>query len=77
MDHDTSLSYPDFNEIFNIHTNDNAFQLGAVISQKFKYTVLYSRKITASQQGYTVTEKELHIIKQILKEFRTILLGHK
>ena len=30
------LTYPDFNKTFKIHTNDIAFQLGEVISQKEK-----------------------------------------
>ena len=33
MARDTSLTYTDFNEIFKIHTDASAFQLGAVISQ--------------------------------------------
>ena len=33
---DTLLTYPDFNETFNIHTDASAFQLGSVISQKDK-----------------------------------------
>ena len=53
---DTLLTYPDFNEAFKIHTNDIAFQLGAVITQKGKPIALYSRKMTDSQQRYTVTE---------------------
>ena len=49
------LAYTDFNETFKIHTNDIAFQLGAVISHKGKHIAFYSRKITDSQQGYTAT----------------------
>ena len=47
---DTLLAYPCFNEIFKIHTNGSAFQLGGVISQKGKPIDLYSRKLTDAQQ---------------------------
>ena len=51
--------------------------LGAVISQKGKPITFYSRKLTDSQKSYTVTEKELLIIVETLKEFRTLLLGQR
>ena len=53
------LTYPDFIEAFKIYTNDSAFQLGAVISQKGKPIAFYSRKLTDTQQRYTVIEREL------------------
>ena len=40
VDRKTLLTYPDFNEIFKIHTNARAFQLEAVISYKGKPTYL-------------------------------------
>ena len=43
MTRDTLLTYPDFNETFKIHTNDNAFQLGSVISHKGNPIDFYSR----------------------------------
>ena len=64
---DTSLTYPDFNETFKIHTNDSAFQLGAVISQKGKPITFYSIKLTDSQRWYTVTERELISVVETLK----------
>ena len=48
------FTYPDFNETFKIHTNASTFELGAVISQKYKPIALYSRKPTDDQQRYTV-----------------------
>ena len=59
MAHDTLLTYPDFNETFNIHTNDSAFKLEEVISQKGRLIALYGRKLTDTQKKYTVTGKEL------------------
>ena len=52
---DTLWTYPDFIEIFKIHTNASAFQLGAVIIHKVKPIVFYSIKLTGAQQRYTVT----------------------
>ena len=43
--HDTLSTYPYFNETFQTHTDASAFQLGAVISQKGKPIVFYSRKL--------------------------------
>ena len=74
---DTLLNYPDFNEIFKIHTDASTFQLGAVIIQKCKPIAFYSRKLTDTQQRQTVTEREILSIIEALKEFRTILLGQK
>ena len=77
MARDTLLTYPDFHEKYKIHTDASAFHLGAVVSQKGKPIVFYSRKLTDTQHWYTVTERELLSIVETLKEFRTILLGRK
>ena len=53
----TLLNYPDFNENFKIHTNASEFQLGVVISQKVKPIAFYSKKLTNTQQRYTVIER--------------------
>ena len=77
MDRNSLLTYPDFNENFKIYTNASDFKLGAVILQKGKPIAFYSRKRTESQQRYKVTERELLIISETMKSFRTILLGQK
>ena len=77
MARDTLSTYPYFNETFKIHTNAGAFQLGAVISQKGNLITFCSRKFTDCQQRYTVTDREILIIVETMKEFRTILLGQK
>ena len=41
----TLLSYPNFNEPFEIHTDASKLQLGAVISQNNKLVAFYSRKL--------------------------------
>ena len=53
---DTLLTYLNINETFKIHTDASAFQLGAIIIQKGNPVAFYSRKLTDSQQQYTVTE---------------------
>ena len=75
--HDNLSTYLDFNKTFKIYTNDRAFQLGAVIIQKVKPIYFYSRKMTDTQQRYTVTDRELPSIVETLKEFRNILNGNK
>ena len=74
---DTLLTYTDYYKAFKIHTDTSAFQLGTVISQKGKPINFYSRKLTDSQQRYTVTERELLSIVETLKEFITVLRGQK
>ena len=74
---ETLLSYPDFNESFEIHTDASKLQLGAVISQQGKPVAFYSRKLNSAQVNYTTTERELLSIVETLKEFRNILLGQR
>ena len=73
----TSLTYPDFNATFKMHTDVSKLQLGEVISQKGKPIDLYSRKLTDSKKSYTVTGKDLPNIDETLKELRNILLVQK
>ena len=75
MARDTSLTYPNFNETFNIHTDAIYFQLGAVIIQKVKPIAFHSRKLTDAHKRFTVIEKDVLIIVETLKEFRTLLLS--
>ena len=67
MNHDTLLTYPDFNEEFKVHTNYSDFKLGAFISQKGEPIAFYSIKLTESPKGYTVTEKEILSTVETLK----------
>ena len=71
------LAYPNFNELFEIHTDASAYQLGSVISQKGRPIAFYSRKLTPAQKNYTTTERELLAIVETLKEFKNILLGQR
>ena len=77
MAKETLLHYPNFNKEFEIHTDASKYQIGAVITQGNKPVAFYSRKLRDGQHNYTTTERELLAIVETLKEFRTILLGHK
>jgi transposase InsO family protein len=77
MAKETLLHYPDFNKPFEIHTDASHYQIGAVITQDNKPIAFYTRKLRDGQHNYTTTERELLAIVETLKEFRTILLGHK
>ena len=56
MEFSTLLNYPYFNKQFEIHTDDRNLELGVVISQEVKPIAFYSRKLTGTPKGYTVTE---------------------
>ena len=71
------LAYPNFNELFEIHTDASAYQLGSVISQQGQLIAFYLCKLTPAQQNYTTTERELLAIVETLKEFKNILLGQR
>ena len=45
------ITYPNFNEVFEIHTDVSDRQLGAVISQNGKPLAFYSRKLSGAQRN--------------------------
>src|SRR5687767_13360744 len=56
---ETLLAYPNFSEIFEIHTDASLYQLGTCITQKGKPTAFYSRKLNPAQTRCITTEREL------------------
>lgn len=48
---ETLLMYPNFDEVFEIHTDASKTQLGSVISQNGKPIAFYSRKLNPAQQN--------------------------
>src|SRR5687767_6344003 len=74
---ETLLAYPNFSEVFNIHTDASLTQLGACISQNGRPIAFYPRKLNPAQTRYTTTERELLSVVEVFKEFRSILLGQQ
>ncbi len=72
---ETVLAYPDFLKHFEIYTDTSSTQLRAVITQDNRPIVFFSRKLSKTQQKYSVTEIELLAIVETLKEFKGILWG--
>jgi hypothetical protein len=70
------LTFPDFSQPFEIHTDASALQLCAVVAQNKKPIAFSSRKLNPAQRRYTTTEREFLAIVETLKEFLTILLGY-
>ncbi|POM60986.1 Pol protein [Phytophthora palmivora] len=64
------LSFPDFTKPFEIYADASGKQLGGLIQQDRKLIAL-----TPAQQNYTTTDLELLSVVEILKEYRTMLLG--
>ena len=82
---DTLLTYADHNKTFKIETDASDYQLGGRIFQMHYDDVLekeverdvafYTCKLNSAQKNYTTIEKELLSVVEILKEFRSTLLG--
>jgi hypothetical protein len=71
----TVLAYPDFSKPFEIYTDTSSTQLGAVITQDNRPIAFFSRKLSKTQQKYSVTEIEILAIVETLKEFKGMLWG--
>ncbi len=72
---ETVLAYPDFSKPFEIYMDASSMQLGAVITQDNMPIAFFSRKLSETQQKYSVTEIELLAIVETLKEFKGMLWG--
>ena len=72
---DVMLAYPDYTKVFEVYTDASDTQLGAVITQGNRPIAFFSRKLSTTQQKYSVTEIELLAIVETLKEFKGMLWG--
>ena len=77
MAQDTLLVYPKYGQPFDIHTDASNLQIGVVVSQEGNPIAFFSRKFNDAQTRYTTTEQELLAIVEILKSFRSMLLGQQ
>ena len=59
---DAILHYLDFNKEFDIHTNSSNCLIWAIISQKGRPVVYYSKKLIETQQTYLKTDQEFLVI---------------
>lgn len=74
---DVLLAYPNYDEVFEIYTDASTRQLGAVITQNGRILAFFSRKLSDTQQKYSITELELLSIVECLKEFKGMLWGQR
>ncbi|KAI5152754.1 hypothetical protein ENBRE01_2980 [Enteropsectra breve] len=73
----TLITVPDYQQNFIMDTDASALAIGATLFQKQGVIGIYSKKLTASQQNYSNTERELLAIVEALKYFRTLIYGTK
>jgi hypothetical protein len=72
---ETVLVCPNFLKPFGIYTDASSMQFGAVITQDNRPIAFFSRKLSKTQQKYSVTEIVLLVIVETLKEFKGMLWG--
>ncbi len=64
---ETVSAYPNFSKPFEIYTDTSSPQVGAVITQDKRPIVFFGRKLSKTQQKYSVMEIELLAIVETLK----------
>ncbi|OWZ16640.1 Pol Polyprotein [Phytophthora megakarya] len=69
------LSFPYLDKPFQLYADASGSQLGGPVMQDTKIIACYSRTLTKHQINYTTMELELLSIVELLREYRTILLG--
>jgi hypothetical protein len=62
---------------FEVYTNRAKLQLGAIITQANRLLAFFSKKLSQSQQKYSMTEQELTVIVETLQEFKCMLWGQQ
>jgi hypothetical protein len=72
---ETLLAYLDFLKPLEIYTDASSTQLGAVITEDNKPRAFFSRKLSETQQKYSVMEIELPAKVETLNVFKGMLWG--
>jgi hypothetical protein len=65
---DVALAYPDYLNEFEINTDTLSKQLGSIITHGNGPITFFSRKLTETQQCYSVTKIELLAILETLEK---------
>ena len=71
------LAFPDIDKPFELVCDASGIGLGAVLLQEGRPLAYYSRKMTAAECNYIVTEQELLATVEYLRVFRCYLLSGK
>ncbi|POM75877.1 LOW QUALITY PROTEIN: DNA/RNA polymerase [Phytophthora palmivora] len=69
------LAFPDYSRPFHVFAVASGRQIGGVIVQGKRIIACFSCSMTDTQRKYTTMEWELLSVVDILKEYRTMLLG--
>ncbi|KAE9358004.1 hypothetical protein PR003_g1519 [Phytophthora rubi] len=69
------LAFPDYTRIFHVFADASGRQFGGVIIQGRRIIACFSRSMTDTQRKHSTMEWELLSVVEILKEYRTMLLG--
>jgi cleavage and polyadenylation specificity factor subunit 1 len=69
------LAFPDFELPFHVYADASGKQLGGIVMQQNQILACYSRTLNKHQLNYTTMELELLSIVELLREYRTMLLG--
>ncbi|KAI5168050.1 hypothetical protein NEIRO03_0077 [Nematocida sp. AWRm78] len=70
-----AVTIPDPNKKFTLETDASGTGMGAVLKQEEKVIGFYSTRLTATQQRYTITERELLAIVWAMDRCKHYLLG--
>ncbi len=71
------MAYADYSKEFETYNEPSSKQLGSVITQGNRPLAIFSRKLSTTQQKYSVTNLELLAIVETLKEFKGMLWGQR
>lgn len=67
------LVLPDFDRVFELHSNACYLGIGAVLSQQGRPVALFSEKIAGSRARYRTYDVEFYAIVQVIKHWRHYL----
>lgn len=73
----TLISFPNYNEEFQLEVDACGNGLGAVLYQKEKIIGFFSKKLLTNQMNYTNTEKEMLAITESLTNFKSYIYDSK